>query len=102
MIFLKNFCFNEGVKVKRFYVSNENEFVSLILERNFFSTIKFSFCLVQQITPDEIQKYFIFGIRFDDLYIHVSLLSFKLNIEFKGKERCQKCFHVRKDVPIHF
>lgn len=71
-MFLKNFCFKDAVKVKRFYVSNDEEFISKVFERNFFANIKLSFCLVQQITPDDEKKYFIFGIKFDDLYILVS------------------------------
>jgi hypothetical protein len=57
------------VKVKRHRITNEDEYEQNILENNFFSKSKLSFCLVQQVTPDDIQKYFIFGIKFDDFYI---------------------------------
>ena len=71
VIFVKNFCFKDAVKVKRFYVENDDDFVSQIFERNFFANINSSFCLVQQITPEDEKKYFIFGVKFDDLYIFV-------------------------------
>jgi hypothetical protein len=67
--FLKNFCFNEGVKVNKFTINNEDDFEQDIMERNLFSKYNSSFCLVQQIAPDSIMKYFIFGIKFDDVYI---------------------------------
>ena len=67
--FLKNFCFNEGVKVTRNEISTDTEFDLVVLERNFFSKPKSYFCLVQQISPEDIQKYFIFGIRFEDFYV---------------------------------
>jgi hypothetical protein len=75
--FLKNFCFNEGVKVNKKKIITEEDFDQYILERNYFSKYNSSFCLVQQITPDSIMKYFIFGIRFDDIYI--------VNSESRGK-----------------
>ena len=68
VIFVKNFCFKDAVKVKRFYVENDDDFVSQIFERNFFANINSSFCLVQQITPEDEKKYFIFGVKFDDLF----------------------------------
>lgn len=67
--FLKNFCFNDGVKVVRNEICSNDEFETTILEKNFFSKPKSHFCLVQQISPEDIQKYFIFGIKFDDFYV---------------------------------
>ncbi len=72
--FLKNFCFSEGVKVERLVISSEDEYED-VLEKNIFSKIIRSFCLVQQITPDDVQKYFIFGITFNDFYITVILFD---------------------------
>jgi hypothetical protein len=66
---LKNFCFNDGVKVLKAVISSDDEFDMSILEKNFFSKPKSTFCLVQQISPEDIQKYFIIGIKFDDFYI---------------------------------
>jgi hypothetical protein len=40
-----------------------------VLEKNFFSKPSSTFCLVQQVTPEDIQKYFIIGIKFEDFYI---------------------------------
>jgi hypothetical protein len=66
---LKNFCFNEGVKVTRQEISTDEEFDLNVLEKNFFSKPKSYFCLVQQVSPEDIQKYFILGIKFEDFYI---------------------------------
>jgi hypothetical protein len=67
--FLKNFCFNEGVKVKKYYISDQKDYEQEILEKNFFSKSILSFCLLQQVTTEDVEKYFIFGIKFDDFYI---------------------------------
>ena len=92
VIFVKNFCFKDAVKVKRFYVENDDDFVSQIFERNFFANINSSFCLVQQITPEDEKKYFIFGVKFDDLYIFVcSYIINLLFLEFK-KAKLKKYF----------
>jgi hypothetical protein len=40
-----------------------------VLEKNYFSKPKSYFCLVQQVSPEDIQKYFIFGIKFEDFYV---------------------------------
>lgn len=60
------------MKVKRFYVGNDDEFINQIFERNLYAKFNCSFCLLQQITPSDEKKYFIFGVKFDDLYIVVS------------------------------
>jgi hypothetical protein len=75
--FLKNFCFNEGVEVKRVYIANEDDYIDYILEKNFFAGRKQAFCLLQQITPDDIIKYFVFGIKFDDFYVKVIIKIYK-------------------------
>jgi hypothetical protein len=67
--FLKNFCFTEGVKVKKVPIMDQNDYEQHFLELNLFSKSKLSFCLLQQITTEDIEKYFIFGIKFDDFYI---------------------------------
>jgi hypothetical protein len=67
--FLKNFCFNDGVKVYRNEISTNDAYDMVVLEKNLFSHPKSHFCLVQQVSPENIQKYFIFGIKFDDFYI---------------------------------
>jgi hypothetical protein len=66
---LKNFCFNEGVKVNRTVICTDVEFDTTILENNFFKKPTSSFCLVQQVSPDDVLKYYIFGIKFDDFYV---------------------------------
>jgi hypothetical protein len=75
--FLKNICFNDGVRVNRIDINDEEDWMYKILEKNFFSKNKLSFCLLQQVTPEDIEKYFIFGIKFDDLYIKTSKLKNK-------------------------
>ena len=45
------------------------------MEKNLFSTYNTSFILLQQIAQDNLMKYFIFGIKFDDLYIVVVLIK---------------------------
>lgn len=67
--FLKNFCFSDGVKVKKYIINNQEDYEHYILESNFFSKYKLSFCLVQQVTTEDVEKYFVFGIKFDDIYI---------------------------------
>ena len=71
MIYLKNFCFKDAVKVEQYIIKGEEDFDDLILERNLFSNFNSTFCLLQQITIDNDQKYFIFGIKFDDIYIPI-------------------------------
>lgn len=73
--FLKNFCFKDGVKVKRITINSEEEFEQRILGINFFSEENLqTFCLVQQISLDDITKYFIFGVKFNDFYVKVKFL----------------------------
>jgi hypothetical protein len=50
-------------------VSTEEEYDAAVLEHNFYSKPKSYFCLVQQISPEDIQKYFIFGIKFQDFVV---------------------------------
>jgi hypothetical protein len=71
LIYLKNFCFKDAVKVEQYIIKSEEDFDDLILERNLFSNFNSTFCLLQQITIDNDQKYFIFGIKFDDIYIPI-------------------------------
>jgi hypothetical protein len=71
LIYLKNFCFKDAVKVEQYIIKGEEDFDDLILERNLFSNFNSTFCLLQQITIDNDQKYFIFGIKFDDIYIPI-------------------------------
>ena len=71
MIYLKNFCFKDAVKVEQYIIKGEEDFDDLILERNLFSNFNSTFCLLQQITIDNDQKYFIFGIKFNDIYIPI-------------------------------
>lgn len=68
---MKNFCFKDAVKVEQYIISNEDEFNEKVLEKNLFSDFNSTFCLLQQITIDNDQKYFIFGIKFDDIYIPI-------------------------------
>jgi len=42
------------------------------LEKNIFSKYNSTFCLLQQISPDSTKQYFIFGIKFNDIYIPLS------------------------------
>jgi hypothetical protein len=55
--------------VTRTEVSSDEEYDMVVLERNFFSKPSSYFCLVQQISPDDIQKYFLLGIKFEDFYV---------------------------------
>ena len=68
---MKNFCFKDAVKVEQYIISNEDEFNEKVLEKNLFSDFNSTFCLLQQITIDNDQKYFIYGIKFDDIYIPI-------------------------------
>ena len=68
---MKNFCFKDAVKVEQYLINNEEDFNAKVLERNFFSNFNSTFCLLQQIAIDNDQKYLIFGIKFDDIYIPV-------------------------------
>ena len=68
-LFLKTFCFKDAVKIEQHIINNEDEYEEKILERNLFSKYNSTFCLLQQITPDNSLQYFIFGIKFDDIFI---------------------------------
>ena len=69
LIYLKTFCFKDAVKVSQYIIKNENDYIEKILEKNIFSNYNSTFCLLQQISEDNPQQYFIFGIKFDDIYI---------------------------------
>lgn len=91
---MKNFCFNEGVKVIRSEILTNDAYDMVVLEKNFFSRPKSHFCLVQQVTPDDVQKYFIFGIKFDDFYI--TPLKRELNEGENAKSNYVNCFIYEK------
>lgn len=59
------------------------------MEKNYYSKSNLSFCLVQQISPEDILKYFIFGIKFNDFYITVKLIVY-LNIKDSKKSKSHK------------
>lgn len=69
MVYLKNFCFKDAVKVEMVCINKSIDFDTSILERNLFSQQISTFCLLQQITLDNNKKYFIFGVKFNDVYI---------------------------------
>ena len=69
LIYLKTFCFKDAVKVSQYIIKNENEYNEKILEKNIFSNYNSTFCLLQQISTDNPEQYFILGIKFDDIYI---------------------------------
>ena len=66
---MKNFCFKDAVKVEQYIINNEMEYTEKILMKNYFSDYNSTFCLLQQITLDKNEKYFIFGIKFNDIFI---------------------------------
>ena len=68
---MKNFCFKDAVKTEQYLINDEEDFTEKILEKNIFSEYNSTFCLLQQMTLDDDQKYFIFGIKFDDAYIPI-------------------------------
>ena len=55
--------------MEQFIINNEDEFTEKILMKNIYSNFNSTFCLLQQITLDKNEKYFIFGIKFDDIFI---------------------------------
>ena len=67
--YLKNFCFKDAVRVEQIIINNEEEYTEKILMKNLFSNYNSTFCLLQQINLDSDEKYFIFGIKFDDIFI---------------------------------
>ena len=69
MLYLKTFCFKDAVKVEQHIINSEEDYSEKILERNIFSNYNSTFCLLQQISEDNALQYFIFGIKFDDIYI---------------------------------
>ena len=69
MLYLKTFCFKDAVKVEQHIINSEEDYSEKILERNIFSNYNSTFCLLQQISKDNALQYFIFGIKFDDIYI---------------------------------
>lgn len=66
---MKTFCFKDAVKIEQYIINNEEDYNEKILERNIFSKYNSTFCLLQQISADNTNQYFIFGIKFDDIYI---------------------------------
>jgi len=69
LLYLKTFCFKDAVKVEQHIINSEEDYSEKILERNIFSNYNSTFCLLQQISEDNALQYFIFGIKFDDIYI---------------------------------
>jgi hypothetical protein len=66
---LKNFCFKDAVRVEQIIINNEEEYTEKILMKNIFSNYNSTFCLLQQINLESNEKYFIFGVKFDDIFI---------------------------------
>ena len=50
-------------------ITNEQDFSENILENNIFNNSNNTFCLLQQMNIDKDEKFFIFGIKFDDIFI---------------------------------
>ena len=69
MQYLKNFCFKDAVRVEQFIIKSEEEYTDKILMKNIYYDFNSTFCLLQQITLDKNEKYFIFGIKFNDIFI---------------------------------
>ena len=69
LIYLNTFCFKDAVKVSQYIIKNEDDYNQKILEKNIFSNYNSTFCLLQQISTDNPEQYFILGIKFDDVYI---------------------------------
>ena len=82
MKFLKNFCFKDAVKVEQYIINNEEEYTEKILMKNIFSDYNSTFCLLQQITLDKNEKYFIFGIKFNDIFIPDNKMNKDKKIKF--------------------
>lgn len=57
------------MKVEQIIIKSEEEYTEKILMKNIYSDFNSTFCLLQQITLDKNEKYFIFGIKFDDIFI---------------------------------
>ena len=73
---MKNFCFKDAVRVEQLIITNEEEYTEKILMKTLFSNYNSTFCLLQQINLDSDEKYFIYGIKFNDIFIPD-------NVEFK-------------------
>ena len=71
LLYLKEFCYKDAVRVEKYNINREEEYNEKILERNIFSSYNSTFCLLQQISEDNPQQYFIFGVKFDDIYIPI-------------------------------
>ena len=79
---MKNFCFKDAVKVEQYIINNEEEYTEKILMKNIFSDYNSTFCLLQQITLDKNEKYFIFGIKFNDIFIPDNKMNKEQKIKF--------------------
>lgn len=55
--------------MEQFTIKNEEEYIEKILVKDIYSDFNSTFCLLQQITLEKNEKYFIFGIKFDDIFI---------------------------------
>ena len=84
---MKNFCFKDAVRVEQIVITNEEEYKEKILMKNIFSNYNSTFCLLQQINLDSDEKYFIYGIKFNDAFIPD-------NVEVKGNK--VKFFIIKK------
>ena len=76
---MKNFCFKDAVRVEQIVITNEEEYKEKILMKNLFSNYNSTFCLLQQINLDSDEKYFIYGIKFNDIFVPD-------NVEFKDNK----------------
>jgi len=57
------------VRVEQIIINNEEEYTEKVLMKNIFSNYNSTFCLLQQINLESNEKYFIFGVKFDDVFI---------------------------------
>ena len=90
-MFLKNVCFQNGVKVKRIYILNERDLEINLLQKNLYTKPNSEFCLVQQINPEEINRYFIYGIKFEDVHLELYDDSNEVKVkENNGKKSSNK------------
>ena len=75
--FLENICFDKGVLVKQ-HVIKLTEDLEQIFSLNLFNDSIKTFYTVQQISPEDLGKYFILGIKFLLLDYHLRIFQFLL------------------------
>ena len=76
--FYRHCCYKNGIKVRRIEISNEVEYSSYLLELNLYSSPIETFSFIKN-SNNNIDNQYIYGMKFNDIYIFNSKLNTKNN-----------------------